>query len=217
MQTNIKQMKKHQSLQATLPTALTSSIKYICFKILRTDFLVPVAETLYPKSEASSRQVKCWGYLSRHDSLSLHYEFTFETLTVPPVAEALVSLQRRYETVVPAAGALGHPGGFRAFGRGHGSGRCFALLLLGHRCWTWEDLIYGAESERVAGEVKRGGCRRSPTYPALLPLLWEEGEAASGGGNWHRTGIYPLHSLCFILELSIQNTDPIYSCSSHII
>lgn len=35
MQTNIKQMKKHQSLQATLPTALASSIKYICFKILR--------------------------------------------------------------------------------------------------------------------------------------------------------------------------------------
>lgn len=209
MQTDIKQMKKHRWLQAILPTALTSSLKYICFQVLRMDFSCHVAKTLYPKCEASSQQVKCWGYLSRHDSLSLHYEFTFETLTVPPVAEALVSLQRRYETVVPAAGALGHPGGFRAFGRGHGSGRRFALLLLGHRCWTWEDLIYGAVSECVAGEVKRGGCRRSPTYPALLPLLWEEGEAASGGGSWHRTGIYLLRSLCFILELSIQNTDSI--------
>lgn len=106
------------------------------------------------------------GYLSRHDSLSLHYEFTFGTLTVPPVAEALVSLQRRYETVVPTAGALGHPGGFRPFGRGHrSSGRGFALLLLAHLCWTSEDLIYRAECERVAAEVKRGAAEGHPAAP----------------------------------------------------
>lgn len=55
-------------------------------------------------------------YLSSHDSLPLGYEFTLGTLTVLPAAEALVSLQGRHEAVVPAAGTLGHPGGFLAFG-----------------------------------------------------------------------------------------------------
>jgi len=77
------------------------------------------------------------GYLRRHDSLPLRYQFTFGTLAVPPVAESFVALQRRHVTVVPAAGALGHPGGLLAFGRRQGSGALWhllALLVLAHGC-----------------------------------------------------------------------------------
>ena len=153
------------------------------------------------------------GYLSCHDSLSLHYEFTLGTLTVPPAAEALVSLQRRYKTMVPTAGALGHPGGFWAFRWGHSSsGHCFALLLLAHRCSIWEDLIYGTERACVAAEVKRGGCRRSLTYPAPLPLLWEAWRLEAGEETDTE-----LASNCCTHFVAIQNTDLSFSCSSHII
>lgn len=190
--------------------ALVSWLRYIYFKILIVFFhLTSEIISVHNFKQAANR----WGagYLSRHDSLSLHYEFTFGTLTVPPAAEALVSLQRRYKTVVPTAGALGHPGGFRAFRWGHSSGgQCFALLLLAHRCWIWEDLIYGTEC--VAGEVKKGGCRRSPTYPALLPLLWEAWRLEAG----EETGT-ELASICCTHFVAIQNADLNFSCRSHII
>ena len=73
--------------------------------------------------------------LRRHDSLPLSYQFTFETLAVPPVAEALVALQVRHVSVVPAAGALGHPRGFVAFRRSRAALRhLLALLVLAHGC-----------------------------------------------------------------------------------
>lgn len=65
-------------------------------------------------------------YLGGHDPLSFSDKSAFLTLAVPPVAEALVSLQRRHEAVVPAARALGHAG---QFSDGH---RAVALLFLTH-------------------------------------------------------------------------------------
>ena len=69
-------------------------------------------------------------YLGRHNSLPLRDQFAFLALAVSPVAEALVSLQRRHVAVVPAPGALGHPRGFLPGRRGRGTGTLQQLGLL---------------------------------------------------------------------------------------
>lgn len=70
------------------------------------------------------------GHLSRHHPLPLHHQQAVGALTVPPAAEALVSLQAGHHAVVAAPGALRRAAQLPLVPRIHGAGRGFVVALV---------------------------------------------------------------------------------------
>lgn len=70
------------------------------------------------------------GHLGRHHPLPLHHQQAVGALTVPPAAEALVSLQTGHHAVVATPGALRRAAQLPLVPRAHGAGRRFVVALV---------------------------------------------------------------------------------------
>lgn len=176
-------------LHLTYP--LTNSLRYVYFKILMLDSFSRILEknvspfkiwNKWPTGEMLvtwAAMTLCLSTMSLHlghwQSLQLQKRLCpFRGDTKPWF------LQREH---------LGILGGFGPLLRGtvpvDSALLCFSLLIpAGH-----ERIWFTAQREFVAREVKRGGCRRSPTYPALLPASvgrgrgWKRGRKLAQ--DWH--------------------------------